>query len=65
MSTKQVKARRVNITFFFDDTKTSPEEIVDRLDRILMEEFSDLDDVHTRWVAELADSPLFGAAKNE
>ncbi len=57
-----MKVRRVNITFFFDDTKTSREEIVDRLDRILVEEFSDLDDWHTRWVTELADSPLFGAA---
>lgn len=56
------KIRRVNITFWFDDTKVSERELCDRLDALLVDRFSDLEDWDTRWVSDLADSPVFGAA---
>lgn len=55
---------RSNLTFTFDPAKVSERDIKDRLDAVLLEAFGDdVDDVHTRWVEALADSPLFGAAR--
>lgn len=56
-----MNVRRVNITFWFDETKVSDQELCDRLDALLVERFSDCEDWHTRWVSKLSDSPLFGA----
>ena len=56
---------RTTLTFTFDDTQTTREAIVDRLDAALDVEFgSDVApfDVHTRWVCRPEDAPLFGAA---
>jgi hypothetical protein len=57
------KMIRTHLTFTFDDTTITREQIVERLDAALVREFPDVD-VHTRWVTALADSPLFGAAKH-
>lgn len=55
--------RRVNITFTFDETKVSERALCDRLEALLLDGFSDIEDWHARWVADLSDSPLFGAAR--
>jgi hypothetical protein len=57
-----MKTIRAHLTFTFDETKATREQIVDRLDAAIETAFPDMD-VHTRWIATLADSPLFGAAK--
>jgi hypothetical protein len=46
----------------FDESRLSEAEVKDRLDAIIESEFTDVADVHTRWISNLADSPLFGAA---
>lgn len=57
---------RTTLTFEFDAQKVTSESIKDRLDAILEKEFAP-DRVHvdvdTRWVATLADAPLFGAGR--
>jgi hypothetical protein len=60
-----MKTIRTNLTFTFDDTHISEAGVKDRLDAALMSTFPDAGiDVHTRWVSELSDSPLFGAARH-
>src|SRR5262245_18720260 len=53
---------RTNLTFWFDPTKISREDLVDRLDAVLVEQFHDVEDWNARWVSDLSQSPLFGAA---
>jgi hypothetical protein len=59
-----MKVIRANLTFEFDETKVTEDDIKDRLDAILTDEFGADVDIHTRWVTRLADSPLFAAAKD-
>ena len=56
-------AIRVNLTIEFDETTITADAIKDRLDDLLVQEFSDVTDWHTRWVSDLSQSPLFGAAQ--
>jgi len=60
-----MKTIRTHLTFTFDETKVTEQDIKDRLDVVLTDEFDDVDDVDTRWVSELSDAPLFGAAKEK
>ena len=52
---------RTNLTFTFDEARVGEQAIKDRLDAVLDQEFADVDDLHTRWVEKLSDSPLFGS----
>jgi hypothetical protein len=59
-----MKTIRTNVTFTFDEATVSEQAIKDRLEAALAMEFPADVDVHTRWVSQLSDSPLFGAAKH-
>ena len=56
-----MKTIHVDLTFIFDEARLSEQELHDRLDARVRAEFGDADDVHTRWNAMPADSPLLGA----
>jgi len=65
---EMAKYIRATLTFEIGEGAVR-EEIVDRLDGLIEENFSNgehgIVDVSTRWVAALADSPLFGSASGE
>ena len=63
---RNVKAIRANVTFEFDERKVREADIQDRLDSLLCDEFVRdvaVEDFNVRWVSNVADSPLFGAAR--
>ena len=46
-----MKTIRANLTFTFDEARVSERDIKNRLELILVDEFSDdVEDVHTGWV---------------
>jgi hypothetical protein len=56
--------RRVILTFEFNPSTVTRDQLVERLDAALETAFPDKDvDVDTRWVSVLADAPLFGAGR--
>jgi len=58
---------RATITVTFDAAVHDRRAITDRLDAAIVAacEVEPTFDVHTRWVAELSDAPLFGAARRD
>ncbi len=53
-----MKAIRVNLTFFFDETKVGEQEIKSRLERLLVDQFPEVRDRDLHWQA----APSSGAA---
>jgi hypothetical protein len=52
---------RCTLTFTFDDRHITEAAIKDDLDHVLCETFPLPVDVHTRWVSQVREAPLFGA----